>query len=377
MQWPAEWRDWQPGLDGAPSGAGGGRGGAASLLPVSLFPPVGGLARIRRRPRHQPGRRRADLCRARQRRHVAMARRLPTGRAGPTRGRCRRAPRLFFRVRPVLGQSALRRGTGWPRPATRGGSTGCARSLAGATSCGSTISAASTPIWEIPVGAPDARTGPVAPRSGAGLLCGREGRASRRRDDRRGLGLHHGGGRRPAPRRRVARHEDPAVRLRTRRGQRQPAAFLFRRTPWSIPAPTTTIRRGAGWPASSREPFAQVADYFGLTGTETAWPVIRAALASVSRLAVVPMQDLLDLPSTARMNHPGRTEGNWRWRFTAARAGAARAAAGSRRCGTGITLFDRTGDGRQRDYSAPPTALPSGRSSAFSSAAATPIPPNS
>lgn len=44
--------------------------------------------------------------------------------------------------------------------------------------------------------------------------------------------------------------------------------------------------------------------------------LIRAAYASPARLAVLPMQDLLGLPSTARMNVPGTTAGNWRWRFS-------------------------------------------------------------
>ena len=45
------------------------------------------------------------------------------------------------------------------------------------------------------------------------------------------------------------------------------------------------------------------------------WPLIRAALASVACLAVVPMQDVLSLGQGERMNTPGTTEGNWRWRF--------------------------------------------------------------
>lgn len=40
-----------------------------------------------------------------------------------------------------------------------------------------------------------------------------------------------------------------------------------------------------------------------------------AALASVARLAMLPMQDLLHLAGDARMNTPGVTEGNWDWRF--------------------------------------------------------------
>ncbi|HHJ16457.1 MAG TPA: 4-alpha-glucanotransferase [Gammaproteobacteria bacterium] len=46
------------------------------------------------------------------------------------------------------------------------------------------------------------------------------------------------------------------------------------------------------------------------------WPLVRAALASVAGLAVLPMQDLLALDGSQRMNTPGVTEGNWQWRFT-------------------------------------------------------------
>ncbi len=43
--------------------------------------------------------------------------------------------------------------------------------------------------------------------------------------------------------------------------------------------------------------------------------LIRTALASVSVLAVLPMQDLLLLDSSARMNMPGTVGNNWLWRF--------------------------------------------------------------
>jgi len=45
------------------------------------------------------------------------------------------------------------------------------------------------------------------------------------------------------------------------------------------------------------------------------WPLNRTALASVCRLAVLPMQDLLELDSQYRMNIPGTSEGNWQWGF--------------------------------------------------------------
>ena len=44
------------------------------------------------------------------------------------------------------------------------------------------------------------------------------------------------------------------------------------------------------------------------------WELIRLAWSSVSALAVTPLQDLLGLGSAARMNVPGRAEGQWRWR---------------------------------------------------------------
>jgi len=46
------------------------------------------------------------------------------------------------------------------------------------------------------------------------------------------------------------------------------------------------------------------------------WSMIRLAMSSVSFLCIMPMQDLLMLGSTARMNTPGTVgEQNWDWRF--------------------------------------------------------------
>ncbi|MDR0377440.1 MAG: 4-alpha-glucanotransferase [Spirochaetaceae bacterium] len=57
-------------------------------------------------------------------------------------------------------------------------------------------------------------------------------------------------------------------------------------------------------------------EYLGLRDIrEGNWAFIRAALASVANLAVIPMQDYLGLGSIARMNTPSTTGGNnWRWR---------------------------------------------------------------
>jgi len=57
--------------------------------------------------------------------------------------------------------------------------------------------------------------------------------------------------------------------------------------------------------------------YLGTRGDEIHWDMIRAALASVADISIIPMQDILGLDSAARMNIPGEAEGNWRWRFRA------------------------------------------------------------
>jgi 4-alpha-glucanotransferase len=38
-------------------------------------------------------------------------------------------------------------------------------------------------------------------------------------------------------------------------------------------------------------------------------------MASVADVAIVPLQDVLGLGSSARMNLPGTVSGNWRWRY--------------------------------------------------------------
>jgi 4-alpha-glucanotransferase len=45
------------------------------------------------------------------------------------------------------------------------------------------------------------------------------------------------------------------------------------------------------------------------------WALIDVVLGSVANLAVVPLQDFLSLDGAHRMNTPGETDGNWRWRF--------------------------------------------------------------
>jgi 4-alpha-glucanotransferase len=60
---------------------------------------------------------------------------------------------------------------------------------------------------------------------------------------------------------------------------------------------------------------AHVDDFLGHSREAMPWPLIRCALASPARLAILPMQDLLALDGRHRMNLPGTDDGNWRWRF--------------------------------------------------------------
>jgi 4-alpha-glucanotransferase len=55
--------------------------------------------------------------------------------------------------------------------------------------------------------------------------------------------------------------------------------------------------------------------YLDSTGEEIHWDFIRAVMASVASIAIVPLQDLLGLGTKARMNLPNTTSGNWAWRY--------------------------------------------------------------
>ena len=71
-----------------------------------------------------------------------------------------------------------------------------------------------------------------------------------------------------------------------------------------------------GWYASAPEKERHFArSYLGRDGSDFTWDLIRAGLASVADAFVAPLQDVLDLGSEARMNLPGRPDGNWGWRF--------------------------------------------------------------
>ena len=53
----------------------------------------------------------------------------------------------------------------------------------------------------------------------------------------------------------------------------------------------------------------------GIPDDDPEWRLIRLAQQAPSRLCVLQAQDVLGLGNTARMNHPGRARGQWRWRL--------------------------------------------------------------
>ncbi len=71
-----------------------------------------------------------------------------------------------------------------------------------------------------------------------------------------------------------------------------------------------------GWYALADEKTRDhVRRYLRVDGREIGWDFIREAYSAVSRIAVLPMQDVLSLGSEARLNSPGKPDGNWRWRL--------------------------------------------------------------
>jgi len=72
-----------------------------------------------------------------------------------------------------------------------------------------------------------------------------------------------------------------------------------------------------GWfTALAKKEKKLVLRYLNSDGRDIAGDMIRAALSSVADMTVIPMQDILRLDSSARMNIPGTSTNNWPWRFS-------------------------------------------------------------
>jgi 4-alpha-glucanotransferase len=168
--------------------------------------------------------------------------------------------------------------------------------------------------WEIPAGASSARTGTWQPAAGAALLERMRERFARLPLVAEDLGVIT-----PAVEQLRRRFDLPGMRI-LQFGfdgsaanpylphNHQPRSVVYTGTHDN----DTTLGWFSGLDANARR---HVLRYLGCRPEDVLQSMIRAALASVAELAILPMQDLLGLGREARMNTPGTTSGNWRWCF--------------------------------------------------------------
>lgn len=71
-----------------------------------------------------------------------------------------------------------------------------------------------------------------------------------------------------------------------------------------------------GAPAGLKDEREYARDYLNINGEAVHWAFLRCLIQSPARLVIAPLQDVLGLGGEARMNFPGKAEGNWAWRFT-------------------------------------------------------------
>jgi 4-alpha-glucanotransferase len=79
-----------------------------------------------------------------------------------------------------------------------------------------------------------------------------------------------------------------------------------------------TSRPGAGsirTAADVEKELAYACRYLNTDGSDINWVMIRTLMASVADTVLFPLQDVLGVGSEGRMNLPGSSSGNWRWRF--------------------------------------------------------------
>nr|GEV82978.1 4-alpha-glucanotransferase, chloroplastic/amyloplastic [Tanacetum cinerariifolium]GEV82979.1 4-alpha-glucanotransferase, chloroplastic/amyloplastic [Tanacetum cinerariifolium] len=70
------------------------------------------------------------------------------------------------------------------------------------------------------------------------------------------------------------------------------------------------------WDVLQQEEKNNVLNYLSISvDDDISWALIQAAVASVAQTSIIPMQDILGLGSSARMNIPATQSGNWGWRI--------------------------------------------------------------
>ncbi len=169
--------------------------------------------------------------------------------------------------------------------------------------------------WEIPGDAATAIEGRWLPGPGAGFLQTVIDELGGSADRRRGSRRDQSGGLRGSRSIRTPRDEDSPVRLRRRSSKTSFSPITTRATASSIPARTTMTPTGTGGKAPPTRSETLPAEYLGVTGEDISWDLIRAAWKSRADVAITPLQDVLGLPTSARMNFPGTLGGNWGWRM--------------------------------------------------------------
>jgi 4-alpha-glucanotransferase len=100
---------------------------------------------------------------------------------------------------------------------------------------------------------------------------------------------------------------------------------INRYLPHNFPDARTAVYTGThdndttrGWYDAAAAPERDfVRRYLARDGTDVAWDMIRLAWSSIADYALAPLQDVLNLGTEARMNFPGKPEGNWSWRYQA------------------------------------------------------------
>ncbi|GMY11257.1 4-alpha-glucanotransferase, chloroplastic/amyloplastic isoform X2 [Fagus crenata] len=71
------------------------------------------------------------------------------------------------------------------------------------------------------------------------------------------------------------------------------------------------------WDILKQEEKSNVLKYLSINEEDDiSWSLIQAVLSSVARTAIIPMQDVLGLGNSARMNIPATQFGNWGWRMS-------------------------------------------------------------
>ncbi|HLI63597.1 MAG TPA: 4-alpha-glucanotransferase [Terriglobales bacterium] len=80
---------------------------------------------------------------------------------------------------------------------------------------------------------------------------------------------------------------------------------------WNSKAGADSVRTAA----DVEKELAYARRYLNTDGSGINWVMIRTLMASVANTVLFPLQDVLGVGNEARMNLPGTSSGNWRWRF--------------------------------------------------------------